>query len=116
METLIKKDNFYVKHTLNLPINIPEIIRGVINQVSEISGFSVNAISSKSRKADLVAWRKIISHICRHNGMTYKAIGLELGGRDHSTIVTNCQTFRDLLDTRDIDTLGRYNMIKHLLK
>lgn len=63
-------------------------IRDCIERVSSRSGFSVEQITGRSRRADLVKARhEAIYEAYRWSGMSTPVIGQAFGGRDHSSIL-----------------------------
>jgi len=56
--------------------------------VSEVLGVTLEEITSKSRRFDIVMARCMICYFTRkYTKMTLSEIGVALGGRDHSTVI-----------------------------
>jgi|10_taG_2_1085330.scaffolds.fasta_scaffold98562_2 chromosomal replication initiator protein len=71
----------------------------VIAVVSEVFDLSVEQIISKTRKRNIVIARQMVCLICRElTDLSYKYIGLIIGGRDHSTVIHAVNTMRDLVN------------------
>jgi chromosomal replication initiator protein len=68
--------------------------------VCDYFGLSIDAIQSKTRKREIVQARQIAMYFSR--SMTKNAlaaIGAEIGGKDHATVLHACKTVEDLYDT-----------------
>lgn len=62
--------------------------------VSEVLGVSLDEITSKSRRFDIVMARCMICYFTRkHTKMTLSEIGSMLGGRDHTTVIYHLDQF-----------------------
>lgn len=60
----------------------------IIDLVAKKHGISPRQLVGKSRMRHYVTARANAAHILRHDlGLTYPAIGMILGGRDHTTII-----------------------------
>ncbi len=60
----------------------------IINEVANVYGVSAEDMLSKKRSAKISLARKVSSYIVKEiTMMSYKSIGLEMGGRDHSTVM-----------------------------
>lgn len=82
---------------LFLEINRPASSNIIIQIVSEVTGVSVNAIKSRVRKQEYVFARAIICKMFRDfTHLTLKQIGLELGGRDHSTVIHGIEVYEQM--------------------
>lgn len=76
-----------------------EQIEAIICDVLSVSATNVR---SKSRKRELSIARQLIAYYAKECcGMTFKSIGLKLGGRDHTTMMHSVRHISDLLDTGD---------------
>lgn len=83
--------------------------------VCEFYGLTRQQIESKSRTKNISTARHIAMYLCRkHLEMPYVKIGLEFGGRDHSTVMSSYEKMTKLLKENDIMTqaLGK---IEHKL-
>lgn len=85
--------------------------------ISNVTGISWKDMASKSRKKEIVTARFMYCVYARAlTGLSLKSIGLNLGGRDHTTVLNALQTVKDLLDTRDVvvtDMMTKIN--EHLI-
>ena len=62
--------------------------------VSEVMGVTLEEITSKSRRFDIVMARCMICYFTRkHTKMTLAEIGASLGGRDHSTVIYQIEQY-----------------------
>ncbi len=60
----------------------------ILNEISNVYGVSVDDIRSRKRSAQVSIARKVACYIIKETTtMSYKEIGLEIGGRDHSTVI-----------------------------
>ena len=67
---------------------IPVTVERIINEVSRTFNVSPADIKSKKKSANISSARQVAIYVIREvTQMPMKAIGVELGGRDHSTIV-----------------------------
>jgi chromosomal replication initiation ATPase DnaA len=64
-----------------------KIAEGIIHQMCEDTGISVDNVQSERRTKVLVALRIAIAQKLKAEGMTYQQIGNFLGGRNHATIM-----------------------------
>lgn len=77
-------------------ISIPRIKQ----VVSDYFGISDEVLVSNSRKRDIVQARQIAMYFCRSlTSTSLDAIGGELGGRNHATVLYACNTVSDLKET-----------------
>ncbi len=61
---------------------------------------SSDAIKSKTRKREIVQARQIVMYFARtFTKMSLSNIGLEIGGKDHATVLHACKTVNNLIDT-----------------
>ena len=62
----------------------------IIQVTADYYGLSPKQIESKSRTKNIANARHIVVYLCRkHLSMPFAKIGLELGGRDHTTIMSS---------------------------
>lgn len=70
--------------------------------ICDVLAISATTVRSKSRKREVVVARQLVAFYAKECcGMTYKLIGLKLGGRDHTTMMHSVKHIADLLDTGD---------------
>ena len=67
---------------------IPITVEKVIAEVANVYGITPEDIRSSKRTSQISTARKVAAYVVREvTGMPLAAIGMEFGGRDHSTIV-----------------------------
>ena len=73
----------------------------VQNSVCEYFNISREELVSKSRKRQIVQARQIAMYLCRNmiSNCSLAAIGAEIGGKDHATVLHSCMTVSDLMAT-----------------
>ena len=94
-------------------INTIEKIRDI---VCDYFSLSVEAISTKSRKREVVQARQIAMYLSKqHTKNSLASIGEAIGQRDHATVLHACKIVNDLMET---DKNFRLNVqeIEHKLK
>ena len=70
----------------------------ILDVVAEHYGVSSNDIIGGKRNSEIVVPRQIVMYLCREiTDTSYKAIGILLGNRDHSTIISGDNKVRDKL-------------------
>lgn len=86
----------------------------IMDVVAEHYGVSSSDIIGGKRNAEIVVPRQIVMYLCREITDTpYKAIGILLGNRDHSTIISGDNKIREKLKANDtvlksnIDTIRK---------
>jgi chromosomal replication initiator protein len=88
------------------------IISDAIYKVMDVPFFS---IAHKTRKRTIKDARKIYCYQMRHKlNWSLKDIGISIGGRDHTTIIHNVQTYKDLYET-DENFKDWADKIEHLI-
>ncbi len=78
-------------------------IKDVINVVSDYYGITKNQICGKSRTKNIANARHIVMYLCYKHivDTSYDKIGKELGGRDHSTVLSGCEKISKLLKSNE---------------
>ena len=73
----------------------------VQSSVCEYFNISREELVSKSRKRQIVQARQIAMYLCRNmiSNCSLAAIGAEIGGKDHATVLHSCMTVSDLMAT-----------------
>ena len=73
----------------------------VQSSVCEYFNISREELVSKSRKRQIVQARQIAMYLCRDmiSNCSLAAIGAEIGGKDHATVLHSCMTVSDLMAT-----------------
>lgn len=73
-------------------------IESIQNHVSEYFGIDSNKLREKTRKQEIVEARQIAMYLARHlTKSSLKTIGLQFGGRDHSTVIHATETVNERL-------------------
>lgn len=97
--------------TTNIFIN--NSIASIQNAVAEYFKISVDDLKSKRRTNSVVRPRHIAMYLCREETDENLAkIGLEFGGRDHSTVSTAIDKIKEELETNE----NLQNMLKEIKK
>lgn len=66
----------------------PITVERILNEVGSVYNVTAEDICSKKRSAQISIARKVSSYVIKEvTDMSYKSIGMELGARDHSTIM-----------------------------
>ena len=75
----------------------------ILDVVAEHYGLTSDDIIGPKRNADIVVPRQVVMYLCYEITHTpYKAIGLLLGGRDHSTIISGYNKINEKLQANDV--------------
>lgn len=70
----------------------------ILNEVANVYNVTSDDILSNKRSARISLARKISSYIIKETtSMSYKSIGLDMGGRDHSTIMYYCDDIKEMI-------------------
>ena len=84
--------------------------------VAEHYGVSSSDIIGGKRNSEIVVPRQIVMYLCREiTDTSYKAIGILLGNRDHSTIISGDNKVRDKLASGDSSLKSNIETIKKKL-
>lgn len=68
----------------------------------------LEVFSNRSRERDMVIIRQIAHYLCRKlTLLSFSEIGKEIGGLDHSTVLSSCRQVQNMIYTKD-----RYNGIR----
>lgn len=87
----IKSDNGEI--TINLTT------KQIIDEACFLYRISFNSLVEKGRKREFVVIRQMICKVAKdHTSDSLAKIGLELGGRDHATVLHGIKTFNTLID------------------
>ena len=82
--------------TVQKEVSIPEIQKSVCSYF----GLSTEAITSKTRKREIVQARQIAMYFCRSlTKASLASIGAQIGGKDHASVLHACKTVEDLVET-----------------
>ncbi|MDR2002134.1 MAG: hypothetical protein LBQ74_03815 [Prevotella sp.] len=85
----------------------------MINEFSEITGVSVDAILGRSRKENVAIYRAVYWWLLREAGFLYPEIG-RMNGRSHSAIYTAVKGILDGLSVGDKQIKTIVDKTKHL--
>ncbi|MCC2546979.1 chromosomal replication initiator protein DnaA [Hymenobacter sp. BT175] len=68
--------------------------------VAEYFSIPVDLLKAKTRKKEVVTARQVAMYFAKeHTSHSLKSIGMQFGGRDHSTVIHSVQTVSDLIDS-----------------
>ena len=88
----------------------------ILDVVAEHYGISVSDIIGGKRNAEIVTPRQVVMYLCREITDTpYKAIGILLGNRDHSTIINGDGKVRKQLQANDGSLKNNIDIIRKKL-
>lgn len=74
-------------------------------------------ILSNNRKREIVTARHTLMYLLRKDcGMTWKGIGMYLGGRDHTTAIHGVNTLLGYIFIRDSVTIENVRNIRDIIK
>ena len=99
------------------PNNKKEVTPQVILEtVAEHYGISAGDIIGSKRNAEIVLPRQIVMYICREiTDTSYKNIGILLGNRDHSTVISGDNKVREKLQSNDNKLKNNIEIIRKKL-
>ena len=88
----------------------------ILDVVAEHYGISSGDIIGGKRNAEIVVPRQIVMYLCREiTDTSYKAIGILLGNRDHSTIISGDNKIREKIASNDMTLKNNIDIIKKKL-
>ena len=88
----------------------------ILDVVAEHYGVSSNDIIGGKRNSEIVVPRQMVMYLSREiTDTSYKAIGILLGNRDHSTIISGDNKVRDKLAAGDISLKSNIDTIRKKL-
>ncbi|MBQ8927861.1 MAG: chromosomal replication initiator protein DnaA [Oscillospiraceae bacterium] len=77
---------------------IPVTVERIIEEVANVYGITPDDIRSTKRTSQISTARKVAAYVVREvTGLPLASIGMEFGGRDHSTIVYAINTINDAI-------------------
>ena len=89
-----------LKDFVNKNIYVESNISNIQKVVADYFKISVDDLKGKKRNNQVVIPRQIAMYLCRmETNETYPKIGLEFGGRDHSTVIFACDKIEKELKT-----------------
>jgi len=72
----------------------------ILQVVSDYFRLDVNSVLSKTRKREVVQVRQVAMYFAKNlTNRSYKNIGVQLGKKDHATVLHACKTINDLIAT-----------------
>ncbi len=78
-------------------------VKQIKKSVCDFYGLTKRQIESKSRTKNIATARHIAMYLCRkHLDLPYVKIGLEFGGRDHSTVMSGYEKMVKLLKDNEV--------------
>jgi len=96
---------WFKKHTdTDLTVDYNQYIRekignelqSIISVVCKTMGIDELDVVSAKRNRPLADARAVIYYFMRQRGMSFKEIGLSMGGRDHTCVISGIKRFNDL--------------------
>ena len=85
-------------------------INDIVREVARVYEISAEELTSRSRKQNIVMARQIAMYLARkHTDKSNAAIGKEIGGRDHSTVIYATKVVEE---QREVSRLLRNNLQK----
>lgn len=88
----------------------------ILDVVAEHYGVSSSDIIGGKRNAEIVVPRQIVMYLCREiTDTSYKNIGILLGNRDHSTIISGDNKVREKLQSNDVKLKSNIETIRKKL-
>lgn len=88
----------------------------ILDVVAEHYGVSSSDIIGGKRNAEIVVPRQIVMYLCREvTDTSYKNIGILLGNRDHSTIISGDNKIREKLQANDSKLKNNIDIIRKKL-
>jgi chromosomal replication initiator protein len=81
-------------------INKEITVEFITNLVAEYFKVPLDKLQGGTRKRNIVIARQLSMYLAKNmTNASLKAIGENLGGRDHSTVIHSCKAVQDLMDT-----------------
>jgi len=75
-------------------------IQEVQTTVCSFFDLPIESILSASRKRNIVLARQIAMYLCKnHTKNSFANIGIQIGGKDHATVLHACKAVKNLIDT-----------------
>lgn len=103
-----------------VPTSNPEVILS-LEDITEVvvyaTGVPYEKICSKTRKRGIVLARHLVCYFAyKKNVISWREIGLYLGGRDHTSAMNGHSNIKDYLETGDKATVQFVGMISQYLE
>ena len=100
-----------LKEIIDVPIYRTNSVAKIISEVAKYYGLDVSMLKGKMKKKNIAEARAIAMYLSRMlTKESLERIGLEFGGRDHSTVVASCEKIKNEL--KNNSTLD--NLLKEL--
>lgn len=88
-----------VREIISEEQSAPITVERILNEVGNVYGVTADDIYSKKRSSQISMARKVSSYVIKEvTEMPFKSIGMELGARDHSTIMYYCSDIEKLME------------------
>ena len=94
--------NFETLETVDIPedVSVKETVQSILKKVSDWSKIPVEVITMKTNERDIVEIRQIAMYLSKKiTKISYKTIGLEIGNKNHATVMHACKTVANLKET-----------------
>ena len=89
-----------LKEYIEVPVYKNNSIANIINVVAKYYGLDASMIKGKMKKKNIADARAITMYLCRMlTDESLERIGLEIGGRDHSTVIYSYEKISNELKT-----------------
>ncbi len=80
------------------PMLHPPILAVLLREVARAAGVSVVEMRGPSRRRSVSDGRAVFAFLARaHTNATFTAVGLELGGKDHSSVIAAARRVADVV-------------------
>lgn len=74
----------------------------ILDTVADFFGISTESITGRDRSKEVALPRQVAMYLMREeSGISLPRIGMELGGRDHTTVMYACEKVADMIETDD---------------
>ena len=93
-----------LKDYINKGISEKNDVNKIQRVVAEYFQISVDDLKSKKRNSNISFPRQIAMYLCRkHTDESFPKIGIEFGGKDHSTVMHSCEKIeREIKNNKDL--------------
>jgi hypothetical protein len=82
------------------PINVKLTIRDIQKLTCEYFGITKQEMDNPTRKRETVQARQITMYFCKQlTNKSFEKIGMEIGDKDHATVLHACKTVSNLIET-----------------
>ena len=88
-----------VREIISEEQSAPITVERILNEVGNVYGVTADDIYSKKRSSQISMARKVSSYVIKEvTELPFKSIGMELGARDHSTVMYYCSDIEKLME------------------